>query len=130
MARIEKYLGTDERIVFQARYGTARALAEIFTFAIVTLIGVAFGPGLLLVWLVYVAWVYGERKKRRIVVTNKRLIHKKPWGSSDFEEIYLDKIESVKERGSSLVIRGTGATLIKLPPFLKDPAGLRRALVT
>lgn len=128
MSRIEKLLAPEERIVFRAKYGVTRLFYDLVAVALFTVIGMAMGPAIILVWLGVLYWIYGERKVQQVVVTNRRLIHKRPWRSGDYEEIFLKNIESVKDNGQRLVVRGSGSTKIKLPPFLKDRAGLRRAL--
>ena len=129
MARIEKYLAPGEEIIFRAQFGFARLVAELVVIALATFVGLMFGPMVFAVWPGLLLWLYGERRVQKVVVTNRRLIHKKPWRAGQFNEMALNKIESVKDNGLQLIVRGSGATKITLPPFLKNRAALRGALL-
>lgn len=129
MSKIENLLAPGEQIIYRARFGGTRLLLEIFTASITLLISAAMGPmGLLLAILVLVAWVYGERALQKVVVTNRRLIHKKPRFGMQIDEINLTQIESITDNGQRLIIHGTGGTRVKLPYFLKDRSVLRNAM--
>jgi len=129
MSKIENYLAPGEQIIYRARFGGLRLLWEIFAASIVLLISAAMGPvGLLFGILMLVGWVYGRRVLQKVVVTNRRLIHKKPRPGSQIDEIALSQIESIKNNGLHLVVHGTGGTRLKLPNFLRDPIALRNAM--
>jgi len=129
MSKIENILAPGEQISYRARFGGTRLLLEVFAASITLLISTAMGPvGLLLGILVLVAWVYGERALQKIVVTNRRLIHKKPRFGMQIDEINLTQIESIKDNGQRLIIHGTGGTRVKLPYCLKDKLVLRNAM--
>lgn len=129
MAGIDKYLAEGEKLVFESRFGFARLMAELIIFVIVSFIGVAFGPAIVLVWLGLIFWVITDRKSSKVYVTNKRLIRKKGAGSHSFEELRLDKVESIKNGPMGLRVIGTGATVIKLPGLLSNISELRKVLV-
>jgi hypothetical protein len=129
MSKIENILAPGEQISYRARFGGTRLLLEVFAASITLLISTAMGPvGLLLGIPMLVAWVYGERALQKIVVTNRRLIHKKPRFGMQIDEINLTQIESIKDKGQRLIIHGTGGTRVKLPYCLKDKLVLRNAM--
>jgi len=128
MAGIDRYLAEGENVVFESRFGFGRLMAEIILFVIVSFIGVAFGPVIVLVWFGFVLWAIADRASSKVYVTDKRLIRKKGAGSSNFEELRLDKVESIKNGPLGLRVIGTGATVIKLPGLLSNITELRKAL--
>ncbi|WOF72444.1 hypothetical protein QMT40_000058 [Parvibaculaceae bacterium PLY_AMNH_Bact1] len=128
MAGIDRYLADGEILVYESRFGFGRLMAEIILFVVVTLIGLAFGPAIILAWAGFVFWVVADRKSNKVYVTNKRLIRKKGAGSQNFEELRLDKVESIKNGPLGLRVIGTGATVLKLPSFLSNITELRKAL--
>ncbi len=128
MPGIDKYLAEGEKLVFESRFGFARLMAEIIIFVIVSFIGVAFGPAIVLAWLGFFFWVIADRKSSKVYVTNKRLIRKKGAGSHNFVELRLDKVESIKNGPMGLRVIGAGATVIKLPGLLSNVTALRKAL--
>jgi len=129
MSKIENFLAPGEQIIYRARFGGTRFLLEVFAASITLLISTVMGPmGLLLGMLVLVGWVYGERTLQKVVVTNRRLIHKKPRFGMQIDEINLTQIESIKDNGQRLIVHGTGGNRVKLPYFLKDRSILRNAM--
>ncbi|MBG53096.1 MAG: hypothetical protein CML99_11875 [Rhodobiaceae bacterium] len=129
MSKIENLLAPGEQIVYRGRFGGTRLLVEVFAASITLMISAAMGPlGLFVGTLVLVAWIYGERTLQKVVVTSRRLIHKKPRFGMQVDEINLTQIESIKDNGQRLIVHGTGGTRVKLPYFLKDRSILRNAM--
>lgn len=129
MSKIENLLAPGEQIVYRGRFGGTRLLVEVFAASITLMISAAMGPlGLFVGTLVLVAWIYAERTLQKVVVTNRRLIHKKPRFGVQVDEINLTQIESIKDNGQRLIVHGTGGTRVKLPYFLKDRSILRNAM--
>jgi len=129
MSKIENLLAPGEQIVYRGRFGGTRLLVEVFAASITLVISAAMGPlGLFVGTLVLVAWIYGERTLQKVVVTNRRLIHKKPRFGMQVDEINLTQIESIKDNGQRLIVHGTGGTRVKLPYFLKDKSAVRNAI--
>ena len=128
MVGIDRYLADGEMLVFESRFGFGRLLAEVILFAVVTLIGLPFGPVVILVWAGVFLWVIADRKSGKVYVTNKRLIRRKGAGSHNFEELRLDNVESIRNGPLGLKVIGAGATVIKLPSFLSNITELRKAL--
>ena len=71
-----------------------------------------------------------KQQTTEIVLTNKRVIYK--YGSSNIRltEISLDQIEGItlQERKGMLLIRGTGAGLMKIP-LLENPSKFRKNIL-
>lgn len=129
MSKIENYLASGERIVYRARFGGKRILFESVAGIIGLTVGALLGPvALLIAVLIFGAWLYGERVSQTIVVTNQRLIHKKPRFGFAVHEIALTQIESIKSNGQRLVVHGTGGTRLKLPDFLQATPDFYNAL--
>jgi hypothetical protein len=92
-------------------------------------IGTLLGPGIILVVMLLIAWLWDARRLQEVAVTNRRLIHKRHSGSAHVKEINLDKIESVQKSGARIIVAGAGGTKIKMPEFLADETGLRAAIL-
>lgn len=129
MSKIEHLLAPGEQIIYRARFGGTRLLLEVLAASITLLISAAMGPlGLFVGTLVLAAWIYGERTLQKVVVTNRRLIHKKPRFGMQVAEINLTQIESITDNGQRLIVHGSGGTRVKLPYFLKDRSVLRNVV--
>lgn len=128
MAGIEKYLADGEEVIFESRFGVARFIVDLGFFVAASFVGAAFGPAIVLAWIGFFVWVFSNRSSSKVYVTNRRLIRKKGAGSTNFEELRLDKVESVKNGLLGLRVVGAGATVIKLPGLISNISDLRKAL--
>ena len=129
MAFIDNNIAPGEHIVYRAKFGSARLVYEAIIVCMSLFLGSLLGPGLILVVLFLVAWLWGERRLQEIAVTNRRLIHKRNSGNSSVKELLLDRIESVKKSGARIIVTGSGGTRIKLPEYIANEADLRAALL-
>lgn len=128
MARIETLLHPDERIMWRGRFGTMRLVYEVVCLALLTGLATLFAPLAFFIVIFALTWLYSERGLQKVVVTNRRIIHKRGWIRPKIDELNLSRIESVRNNGQRITVIGSGGTRLKLPLYLKDEAGLGRAL--
>lgn len=129
MSYIDRITAPGEHVVYRARFGSARLVYELIIVCLGLAVGSLLGPGIVIVLLLLIAWLWDERRLQEVAVTSNRLVHKRHSGSSHLREINLDKIESIRKSGGKIIVSGTGGTKIKLPDFLADEAQLRAALL-
>jgi hypothetical protein len=129
MPFIDNNIAPGEHIVYRVKFGAARLIYEAIIVCISLFLGSLLGPGIILVILFLIAWLWGERRLQEVAVTNRRLIHKRNSGSSNVKELLLDRIESVKKSGARIIVTGSGGTRIKLPEYIANEADLRAALI-
>ena len=127
MSYVEETLGSDERIIYVARFHW------FYTFSAV-LILIVLGP--LLIGIVIFLVMMIRKWTTEIAVTNMRFVYKRGWISRQTEEMSLHRIEEVNFDQSifgrifgygRLRLSGTGIGTITLPS-IDDPVALRRAI--
>lgn len=129
MSHADRDLSNAEHIVYRGRFGSARLVYELIVIAIGLFIGALLGPGIILVILFLMAWLWDQRRLQEVVVTNKRLIHKRHFGRSNVQEMNLSKIESIKKQSGKMTVFGSGGSKIALPEFLADESSLRASMM-
>lgn len=129
MPFIDNNIAPGEHIVYRAKFGSARLIYEAIIVCISLFLGSLLGPGIILIILFLIAWLWGERRLQEVAATNRRLIHKRNSGSSNVKELLLDRIESVKKSGARIIVTGSGGTRIKLPEYIANEADLKAALM-
>ena len=127
MSYVRKTLGSDEEILFSAKFHWTYTFAALLWLIVLGIIVVG-------VWMFVVMMI--RKWTTEIAVTNRRFVYKTGWISRKTEEVSLNRIEEVKLNQSILgrvlgfgriTVHGTGIGEIDLPN-IDRPLELRRQI--